>query len=93
MSNIDVQHGDKRYTMTVETFIAEEKPPVADVTITAIDDNHGCVWRLNPLMSFKGSSTAKFITDGFYANLLHPQLLEKLEVEIRSHLTGLKKLP
>ena len=93
MGHIEVQHGDKHYTMSVETFIIEEKPPLADVTITAIDDNDGCIWRLNPLMTFKGSSTEKFVTNGFYTNLLDPQLLEKLEHEIRSYLTRLKKLP
>jgi hypothetical protein len=93
MSHFDIQHGDKRYTITIETFVIDEKPPVADVTITAIEDNDGSVWRLNPLMNFKGNASVKFVTDGFYKDLLDPSLLDKLETEIRNHLTGLKKLP
>ena len=56
MGQFDIQHNDRQYTINEESYVTNDKPPYTDVNITAITEE-GCIWRLNPLMNLKGSSS------------------------------------
>ena len=92
MGQFDIQHNDRQYTITEESYITDDKPPYTDVNITAVTEE-GCIWRLNPLMNLKGSSSSEFTEDAFYRHLLHPHFMEELKKGLRNYLKGLNRLP
>ena len=92
MGHFDIQHNDRQYTITEESYITDDKPPYTDVNITAITED-GCIWRLNPLMNLKGSSSSDFVEDTFYRNLLHPQFMEELKKGLSFFLKEANRLP
>ncbi len=83
MGQFDIQHIDRQYTITGESYITDDKPPYTDMNITAITED-GCIWRLNCLMNLKGSSSSEFTEDDFYRHLLHPYFMEELKKGLRS---------
>jgi hypothetical protein len=87
-----IQHNNRKYTINEESYITDDKPPYTDVNITAVTEE-GCIWRLNPLMNLKGSSTSEFTEDDFYSHLLHPHFMEELKKGLRNYLKGLNRLP
>jgi len=92
MGHFDIQHNDRQYTITEESYITDDKPPYTDVNITAITED-GCIWRLNPLMNLKGSSSSDFVEDTFYRNLLHPQFMKELKKGLSFFLKEANRLP
>jgi hypothetical protein len=92
MGHFDIQHNDRLYTITEESYITDDKPPYTEVNVTAITED-GCIWRLNPLMNLKGSSSSEFTEDAFYRHLLHPHFMEELKKGLRNYLKGLNRLP
>ncbi len=92
MGQFDIQHSDRKYTITEESYVTDDKPPYTDVNITAITEQ-GCIWRLNPLMNLKGSSHSDFAEDAFYRDLLHPHFMEELKKGLKNYLQALKRLP
>ena len=92
MGHFDIKHNDRHYTISEESYIIDEKPPYTDVNITAITEA-GCIWRLNPLMNLKVSSSADFTEDVFYKDLLHPRFMEELKKELKVFLKAADRLP
>jgi hypothetical protein len=92
MGHFDIQHNEKQYTITEESYVTDDKPPYTDINVTAITEE-GCIWRLNPLMNLKVSSSSDFVEDAFYRHLLHPHFMEELKKGLRDYLKGLDRLP
>ncbi|HZZ76627.1 MAG TPA: hypothetical protein VFE04_11890 [Puia sp.] len=92
MGQFDIQHNDRHYTITEESYITDDKPAYTEVNITAITED-GCIWRLNPLMNLKGSSSSAFSEDSFYKNLLHPHFMEVLKTGLGNYLKKINRLP
>jgi len=92
MGHFDIQHNDRQYTITEESYITDDEPPYTDVNVTAITEQ-GCIWRLNPLMNLKGSSSSDFVEDAFYKDLLHAHFMEELKKGLRNYLKELNRLP
>jgi hypothetical protein len=92
MGHFDIQHNGRQYTIKEESYITDDKPPLADVNIISITEE-GCIWRLNPLMNLKGSSTSDFKEDAFYRDLLHPHFMEELKKELKVFLKKADRLP
>ena len=92
MGQFDIQHSDRKYTITEESYVTDDEPRYTDVNITAIT-NEGCIWRLNPLMNLKGSASSDFVDDAFYRHLLHPHFMEELKKGLRIYLKELNRLP
>jgi hypothetical protein len=92
MGQFDIQHNDRQYTITEESYITDDKPPYTDVNVTAITED-GCIWRLNPLLNLKGSSTSDFTEDNFYRHLLHPDFMEELKKGLKIFLKKSDRLP
>jgi len=92
MGQFEIQHNDRQYTIHEESYITDDKPSFTDVSITAIAHD-GCIWRLNPLMNLKGSSSSDFSEDDFYRNLLHPHFMEELKKGLTNYLKEAKRLP
>jgi hypothetical protein len=92
MGHFEIQHNEIQYTITEESYVTEDEPPYTEVNITAITAE-GCIWRLNPLMNLKGSSSSDFTEDAFYRNLLHPHFMEELKKGLRNYLKRLDRLP
>jgi hypothetical protein len=92
MGQFDIRHNDKQYTITEESYITDDKTPYTDVNITAITED-GCIWRLNPLMNVKVSSTSDLVEDAFYKDLLHPHFMEELKKGLRVFLKEADRLP
>ena len=85
MGQFDIQHNDRKYTITEESYVTDDKPPYTEVNITAITED-GCIWRLNPLMNLKGSLSSDFTDDDFYRHLLHPDFMAELKKGLRNYL-------
>ena len=92
MGQFTIQHNDRKYTISEESYITDDEPRYTDVNITAITED-GCIWRLNPLMNVKGSSSSDFTEDSFYRNLLHPLFMEELKKGLKVFLKGANRLP
>jgi hypothetical protein len=92
MGQFTIQHNDRRFTISEESYVTEDKPPLTDVNVTAITAE-GCIWRLNPLMNLKGSSTSDFKEDVFYRDLLHPHFMEELKKGLKVFLKEAGRLP
>ncbi|HEV7424099.1 MAG TPA: hypothetical protein VGO21_02830 [Candidatus Paceibacterota bacterium] len=92
MGQFEIQHNGRQYTITEESYVTDDKPPYTDVNITAITED-GCIWRLNPLMNLKGSSSSDFVEDTFYRNLLHPHFMEELKKGLSVFLKEADRLP
>ena len=92
MGQFDIQHDDRQYTISEESYLTDDEPQYTDVNITAITEA-GCIWRLNPLMNLKGSSSADFVEDAFYRHLLHPHFMEELKKGLRNYLKEVNRLP
>lgn len=92
MGHFDIQHNDRTYTITEESYVTDDKPAYTEVNITAITED-GCIWRLNPLMNLKGSSSSAFAADSFYKNLLHPDFMEALKKGLENYLKKVNRLP
>lgn len=92
MGQFEIQHNDRQYTITEESYITDDKPPYTDVNITSITED-GCIWRLNPLMNLKGSSSSGFTEDAFYKHLLHPHFMAELKNGLGNYLKKSGRLP
>ena len=92
MGHFEIQHNEIQYTITEESYVTDDEQPYTEVNITAITAE-GCIWRLNPLMNLKGSSSSDFTEDAFYRNLLHPHFIEELKKGLRNYLKELDRLP
>ena len=92
MGQFNIQHNDRKYTISEESYITDDEPRYTDVNITSITED-GCIWRLNPLMNVKGSSFSDFTEDSFYRNLLHPRFMEELKKGLKVFLKEANRLP
>jgi len=92
MGQFNIHHNGRQYTITEESYITDYNPPLADVNIISVTEE-GCIWRLNPLMNLKGSSTSDFTEDVFYGQLLHPHFMEELKKGLRNYLKASNRLP
>ena len=92
MGHFDIHHNGIQYTITEESYVTNDELPYTEVNVTAIT-SEGCIWRLNPLMNLKGSSTSDFTEDVFYRNLLHPHFMEELKKGLRNYLMEINRLP
>jgi len=91
MGKFEIHHNNKQYEISEESYITEDKPPMTDVSITAIT-NDGCIWRLNPLMNLKGSLSSDFTEDDFYRHLMHPDFIAELKKGLRNYLMESKRI-
>jgi len=92
MGQFNIHHNGRQYTITEESYITDDNPPLADVNIISVTEE-GCIWRLNPLMNLKGSSTSDFIEDVFYGPLMHMHFMEDINKGLRSYLKTSNRLP